>query len=691
MREKVLHVTQTIQKSRKHRGEGLKGQKWWQSFRWKLFGLLLFAALSISMLSAYNLTAGMTNLKAQIDQRGQATLVLACQMIDVQLKGYLNELKILSNQEEMVSMDWEQIRPILKEQQSKLRNHWELLFISYPNGRSYNTLDVVTDISEREYFKDKMQKGVSEVVSDPVRSKATGEPVCVLACPIWRGGKIVGYLGGTMRMSILFYEINDIMLADGAGVSAAFIVSAEGLILAHADDSLVLNVNATEVGEMVTPSLAHFMAQALKADSYRGEYVDEEPKISFVKQLKATNNWSVVVTYLKNEIYAPITRQRLLNCIVSLLVLAGLGLTGWVLARQLIGNITGVIRVTSQLAAGDLTARSRVTSDDELGLLAAGFNQMAEDLANLLRKIGAVSGGVSEASQQLAKAAVESSASAEQISASMDEVAGRARSQSRAMKKASECIDTLVGAVEGLGILSAETGKTAELTAQNALAGKDANLRVIAQTEQIQKTMGEVACVVQGLIENTEQIGRFVGLINRVASQTGLLALNAAIEAARAGKAGNGFAVVAEEIKILSENTVRSAAEIVALIETMQTAARQVRSAMQEGLNEAVRGREIVHSTVGVFEQILTTAGANQEFTTQVKSTVQAIGQLSEQIAHTVEEVAATARATSTTTEEVSASSAEQSAIIEEVAASAETLAQMSEELNQLIDHFRLN
>ncbi|MEI4827856.1 methyl-accepting chemotaxis protein, partial [Bacillus sp. FJAT-53711] len=200
----------------------------------------------------------------------------------------------------------------------------------------------------------------------------------------------------------------------------------------------------------------------------------------------------------------------------------------------------------------------------------------------------------------------------------------------------------------------------------------------------------ESDAVIQLLADKSKQIGDILEVIQNIADQTNLLALNAAIEAARAGEHGRGFAIVADEVRKLAEQSSTSSNEIGKLITEIQEDMRKTVSSMNHVNTEVQSGIIIANETKKSFTEILQ---STNEIAKQIGSMVgiaQKMSKGADEVSVSVGEIAVTAQNNASSTQSVAASAEEQLASIEEISSAAGTLSQMAEELQVLIERFKV-
>lgn len=281
--------------------------------------------------------------------------------------------------------------------------------------------------------------------------------------------------------------------------------------------------------------------------------------------------------------FASYRSSMVLMSIITLAATLFMGLIGMLIANSIAKPLKMVFDTLAQVAAGDLTARSSISTKDEMGMLAGEVNEMAEKLNRIMNNIA-------ENSMQVAAAAEQLQRTSEQIATGAEEVAA----QTGTVATASEEMAATASDVANSCHMAAVGGRQAMDRAQVGTAVVQQTVEVMNKiATQVKATAGTVA----GLGERSEQIGEIVETIEDIADQTNLLALNAAIEAARAGDQGRGFAVVADEVRALAERTTRATREIGTMIKAIQKETKSAVDAMGEGVKEVENGtREAARS-----------------------------------------------------------------------------------------------
>ncbi|WP_371411867.1 methyl-accepting chemotaxis protein [Pseudomonas amygdali] len=335
-------------------------------------------------------------------------------------------------------------------------------------------------------------------------------------------------------------------------------------------------------------------------------------------------------------------------------------LAAWVITRQITTPLQETLEVVERVASGDLSRNLKVDRKDELGKLQATIQRMTVSLRELV-------GGIRDGVTQIASAAEELSAVTEQTSAGVN-------SQKVETDQVATAMHEMTATVQEVARNAEEASQAAVAADRQARDGERVVNEAIAQIERLASSVGNSSEAMGALKQESDKIGSVLDVIKSVAEQTNLLALNAAIEAARAGEAGRGFAVVADEVRSLAQRTQKSTEEIEALIARLQSGTQQAATVMDSS-------RELSTNSVELTRR----AGGSLESITKTVSAIQAMNQ---QIAAAAEEQSATAEEINRSIINVRDVSEQTSAASEETAASSVELARLGNHLQLLVSRF---
>ena len=408
-----------------------------------------------------------------------------------------------------------------------------------------------------------------------------------------------------------------------------------------------------------------------------------------------TGNW---VDHIEKDVQVKVEENKrqvsydiTLTVVIALIALGLVSAFAMYISRKISEPVVKVAEGVKQIAAGDLgIADLEVESKDEIGQLAHSVNEMKQHLKELIRGIANSSSQVAAASEQLTAGAEQSAHVVTQVAESINEVAQGAEKQMRAVTETSSAVEHISSGMQQAAAGSAQAAEHSTQAARKAKEGDLAVGRAVTQMASIEKTVNNSAQVVAKLGERSKEIGQIVSVISGIAGQTNLLALNAAIEAARAGEQGRGFAVVADEVRKLAEQSQEAAQRIAELIGEIQGDTDQAVVAMSEGTREVKVGSEVVSAAGQAFAEITELVAHVSEQVQDISQVMQRMSQGSEQIVTSVHTVSNLSEAAMGEAQTVSAATEEQSASMEEIASSSRALANLAQDLQEAVNRFRL-
>ncbi|MDH0646063.1 methyl-accepting chemotaxis protein [Pseudomonas sp. GD03858] len=404
------------------------------------------------------------------------------------------------------------------------------------------------------------------IVTEPYISVSAGKLVITLATPVQQGGRMIGVSGVDTDLQTISNLINTL---DFGGHGHAFIVNGEGKVLIHPKGELALKTLAD-----VYPGNDLRIGSGLKEVEIEGRrqfisftHVDGVPSA----------DWYVALVLDQDAAFAMLGELRSSAVVATLIavvvIIALLGLLIRVLMEPL--HVMGRAMRDIAEGEGDLTRRLNIHAQDEFGSLAQSFNRFVERIHESIREVASATGQVNTVASQVVSASNASIHNADQQSSRTSSVAA---------------------AINQLGAAAQEIAQNAALASQHSSAARglaEEGQQVVGETievmNQLSARISDASGNIETLNNHTANIGQILDVISGISQQTNLLALNAAIEAARAGEAGRGFAVVADEVRNLAHRTQDSAQQVQRLIEELQAGAQVAVSTMNQSQQHSDR------------------------------------------------------------------------------------------------------
>lgn len=351
-----------------------------------------------------------------------------------------------------------------------------------------------------------------------------------------------------------------------------------------------------------------------------------------------------------------------------------------------------ITKVAEKIANKDLTIYDLdIQAKDEIGSLGVSFNGMIHNLKDLIGYIKRGADTLSASAQEVSASVDQTTKAIENSTATMEEIAAGSEEQKNSTLKINQAVEEISTAIEEVAGQTSRLSASADKTSQSASSGEVSLQETIKQMDSINQVVDQSATLVDNLGERAKEIGQIIEVITGIAEQTNLLALNAAIEAARAGEQGRGFAVVADEVRQLAEQSGNAAQEISQLITMVQQETFLAVNSMEKGTKEVEKGMQVANEAGQAFQLILAEFQEVSDEVKEISVSTQQMKAASEQVLELVKDIILITQNITQRIQDTTSASEEQSAAMQEVSASVEELTHMAEELDKQVNSFKLN
>lgn len=502
------------------------------------------------------------------------------------------------------------------------------------------------------------------------------------AKPLFKENQLVGVIGLDLNFDYFKNLISDFKIYD---TGYAFLLDENYNYSIHPTLSKEDNMVTIAGGKY------KYIADLMENKSevvFSAEFGNTNKLLSFV-QIK--NGWILLMSAPTKEVMGAIIETS--NLIILIIIVGSIVtiLGAYFFINKTIKPIKNVVIFADDIANGKLNLENlTVSSKDEIGQMTLSLNTMKNQLREMISGVKNIVQQITISSEELSAFGEQVGRAAEQVGDSIQSVASGAEEQSAQVEETAGILEDMKNRIEVVVTSIEKLAEDGSLVIKNIEMGSTSVQNSIDQIDNVKNSSSEVTKLMTVLGDTSQEIGNIVGLIKSIAEQTNLLALNAAIEAARAGDAGRGFSIVADEIRSLAEDSSEATEKIAGLINKIQFDITQTINKVKQSEEEVENSVEVIGMTNQAFDEIIKISDKLIKGLGDVSVQTREMDRMSKSVKSAIDNIAAVSQEAASNSEEVAASSEEQVSATSEIVSSATRLAEISEELSVEVDKFKL-
>ncbi|MBU5267834.1 methyl-accepting chemotaxis protein [Virgibacillus proomii] len=650
--------------------------------------ILIFALLLIIVMVISQLVTGMQmskNFREELDMTGSEQAKALSQITELRLNNYAKDLLRFSEDPRLKAILQNDEVTLTPEMRNEMTNYVTInsdvasIYMGSSKGKMYDPDSSITyednyDPTERPWYKLASENSGEVQFTEPYEDITNALMVSVSKA-IVQDGQVIGVVSLDLNLNTITEQINE---TDVGYNGYGFIFDSKGNTIVHPDSTGENLRNKPHVEKMYSHEKGKI------------EFKEKDTKKILYYSTLENTGWKIGAVYKETELLKFVKRIQELNFIITLGAIVIAIMIIFFVARYFTKPIVELTKLVQIMAQGNLTVQGQTKSKDEIGQLTNHFNQMVQQMREVLSHVIGASEKVSTSAESLSAVSEETKAASEEIAHAINDVAqGSTESATK--------LDEMQGVTNHLSSQFTSVEETMHTmqsksneTQQASINGRETLAVLQTRSDESFREIESIENVLNILVSKINDIQAIVTTINAISEQTNLLALNASIEAARAGEAGKGFSVVATEVRKLAEQSAVSTEQIRQTIQGIVEEAARATEAMTKTKEITLEQNGAVKDTETAFTTIQELMYQVIKSINEMSKEVHEMSLLKDEVVHSIENLSSITEESAAAAEEVSASTQDQLKAIETVSQSAEALSQSSNELEFLVKKFKI-
>ncbi|GLC88299.1 methyl-accepting chemotaxis protein [Lysinibacillus piscis] len=657
-----------------------------KSFKLKLMFILLFISL-VPLVASSTILLMQSNsaLSTTSEDAFEEATNLNAKYINDWISQKIESMQaVVKEHPEFLNNDPKQVIPVLK---ILAQSDSDVQVYSYVDvkGYVYETSDQSYDGSNFQNVKNAMStKKVA--VSDILKAVNEDLDIIIIDVPLVNDkGEFRGIVQSMLDVSKISKVVKDIKVAK---TGKGYLVSSSGVILIHPDVAKI-GKNINEIENKDTVELLNKNVLANKNGIFTYQEDGGQSIVASYKEIERTG-WRLVLDAPSQEMNEQAMKSMKIAIIIIVISLISVAIIAIFLSRVVVRPILKLIENSKNMANGDFTTKIEVKGKDEIAELSIAYNSMIDNLRNLIQQVVIATNTVDSKACEMNNMAIQSGKVSSEILVTVDSFAHGVNDQAESVQNGSSMV---TGITKDMQEITTNVENSVDMIKGVNVAvdeGFTAIVNQLSLMEESKKTTENVGMAINMLAEKSAKISDIVDVISGIANQTNLLALNAAIEAARAGEHGKGFAVVADEVRKLAEQSANSSDEIIALIKEIQERTSQSVDEVNLVKDVVFKQEVAVNDTKKYFDQIRDSVRNIVIQINNAATSANEVNKKSHEITKVMENIASVAEENAAATEEFLAVTQNQAHGIQKVRADSDDVVYEAKNLLEAIKNFKI-